>query len=228
MSAFGRIRLRAIACLAVALGLSPVPGAREAQATESYAIAMHGTPAVPADFTHMPYANPDAPKGGRLVESMLGTFDSLNPLIVRGVAVQQIRGLPFERGLVLESLMVRGNNEAFTLYGLLAKSVETDDIRSYVTFHLDPKARFSDGQPVHAEDVLFSWALLRDKGRPNHRQFYSKVAKAEATDPLTVRFDFGGANDRELPLILGLMPVLPRHAVDVATFEETSMSAPVG
>src|SRR4030088_1545061 len=127
MTAFGRIRLRAIACVVVALG--PVPGTREARAAESYAIAMHGAPAVPADFTHMPYANADAPKGGRLVESMLGTFDSMNPLIVRGTAVQQIRGVPFERGLVLERLVVRGNNEAFTLYGLLAKSVETDDVR---------------------------------------------------------------------------------------------------
>src|SRR4030095_5981202 len=127
-----------------------------------------------------------------------------------------------------ESLMARGNEEAFTLYGLLAKSVETDDARSYVTFHLDALARFSDGQPVLAEDVLFSWALLRDKGRPNHRQYYSKVAKAEAKDPLTVRFDLAGANDRALALILGLMPVLPKHAIDVATFEETSMSPPVG
>ena len=100
--------------------------------------------------------------------------------------------------------------------------------RSYVTFRLDPRARFSDGKPVTAEDVLFSWALLRDKGRPNHRQYYAKVAKAEALDPLTVRFDLAGANDRELPLILGLMPVLPRHAVDPATFEETTMTAPVG
>src|ERR1700687_4488713 len=124
--------------------------------------------------------------------------------------------------------MVRGNNEAFTLYGLLAKTVETDDVRSYVTFHLDPRARFSDGKPVTADDVLFSWELLRDHGRPNHRQYYSKVAKAEALDPLTVRFDFGDARDRELPLILGLMPVLARHAVDVATFEETSMTAPLG
>jgi peptide/nickel transport system substrate-binding protein len=183
---------------------------------------MHGAPALAADFTHMPYANPVAPKGGRLIWGLLGTFDSLNPLIVRGLAVQQIRGF------VVESLLARGNDEAFTLYGLLAKSVETDDSRSYVTFHLDPRARFSDGKPVLAEDVLFSWALLRDKGRPNHRQYYSKVAKAEASDPLTVRFDLTGANDRELPLILGLMPVLPRHAVDVATFEETSMSPPVG
>jgi peptide/nickel transport system substrate-binding protein len=228
MPVFRRIRLGIVSCVALALGLFPLVLAQEAPAAESHAIAMHGAPAMPADFSHMPYANPDAPKGGRLVESMLGTFDSLNPLIVRGLAVQQIRGLPFERGLVLESLMVRGNNEPFTLYGLLAKTVETDDARSYVTFHLDPKARFSDGQPLLADDVLFSWELLRDHGRPNHRQYYSKVAKAEALDPLTVRFDFGGASDRELPLILGLMPIVPRHATDPATFEETSMTPPMG
>lgn len=219
---FRRIRLGAAACIALALGLWAVAGVREAEAGESHAIAMHGLPALPADFDHMPYANPAAPKGGRLVWGILGTFDSLNPLIVRGLAVQQIRGF------VVESLMARGNDEAFTLYGLLAKTVETDDARSYVTFHLDPRARFSDGKPVTADDVLFSWELLRDKGRPNHRQYYAKVAKAEATDPLTVRFDLAGANDRELPLILGLMPVLPRHAVDPATFEETTMTGPVG
>ncbi|MEH2497803.1 peptide/nickel transport system substrate-binding protein [Bradyrhizobium sp. AZCC 1678] len=228
MTVCGRIRLRVLACVALALGVTPLAPFCAAKAAESHALAMHGAPALPPNFTHMPYANPDAPKGGRLVEGILGTFDSLNPLIVRGVAVQQVRGLPFERGLVLESLLVRNNDEPFTLYGLLAKSVETDDDRSYVTFHLDPKARFSDGQPVLADDVLFTWALLRDKGRPNHRQYYSKVAKAEAPDPLTVRFDFGGVPDRELPLILGLMPILPRHAVDVATFEETSMTAPTG
>jgi len=189
---------------------------------------MHGAPALPADFTHMPYANPDAPKGGRLVQGLLGTFDSLNPLIVRGIAVQQVRGQGFERGYVYESLMTRGDDEAFTLYGLLARSVETDDARDYVTFHLDPKARFSDGQPVTAEDVLFSWALLRDHGRPGPREYYSKVAKAEALDPLTVRFDFGGVPDRELPLILGLMPILPKHATDVAHFEETTLTPPIG
>jgi peptide/nickel transport system substrate-binding protein len=183
---------------------------------------MHGGPALPADFSHMPYANPDARKGGRLVQGLLGTFDSLNPLIVRGLAIQQIRGF------VVESLMARGNDEPFTLYGLLAKSIETDDARSYVTFRLDSLAQFSDGRPVLAEDVLFSWGLLRDKGRPNHRLYYAKVAKAEALDERTVRFDLSGANDRELPLILGLMPVLPKHAVDVATFEETSMTAPIG
>jgi peptide/nickel transport system substrate-binding protein len=203
-------------------------GPHRVAAAESYALAMHGAPALPADFSHMPYANPDAPKGGRLVQGILGTFDSLNPMIVRGIAVQPIGAAQQMRGLVVESLMARGNDEAFTLYGLLARSVETDDARSYVTFHLNPSARFSDGQPVLADDVLFSWALLRDHGRPNHRQYYAKVAKAEALDSLTVRFDFGGANDRELPLILGLMPILPRHATDVATFEQTTMTAPTG
>src|SRR3954470_14961222 len=204
--------------LAFALGL-PASGAR---AAEAHAIAMHGKPAMPVDFTHMPYANPEARKGGRLTWGILGTFDSLNPFIVKGLAVQPIRNY------VVESLLARGQDEPFTLYGLLASSVETDDARSFVTFRLDPKARFSDGKPVLAEDVLFSWGLLRDKGRPNHRLFYAKVAKAEALDDRTVRFDFGGAGDRELPLILGLMPVLPKHAIDVATFEETSMTAPMG
>jgi peptide/nickel transport system substrate-binding protein len=220
---------------ALTLGLFLATDARQisaqpsqAAAEPTQALAMHGAPALPANYSHMPYANPDAPKGGRLVQGLLGSFDSLNPLIVRGVAVQQIRGYEFERGYVYESLMTRSDDEAFTLYGLLAESVETDGIRSYVTFHLSPKARFSDGQPVRAEDVLFSWALLRDHGRPNHRQYYSKVAKAEALDPLTVRFDFGGVPDRELPLILGLMPILPKHAIDVATFEESSMSPPIG
>jgi peptide/nickel transport system substrate-binding protein len=226
MSASRRMPFRAsiwgVLALVFSAPLSALLGAAGAPAEESYAIAMHGAPAQGADFSHMAYVNPDAPKGGRLTWGILGTFDSLNPFIVRGIAVQQIRGY------VVESLLARGNDEAFTLYGLLAKSVETDEARSYVTFHLDPRAKFSDGTPVLADDVLFSWALLRDHGRPYQRDYYSKVAKAEAPDPLTVRFDFADAHDRELPLILGLMPILPRHAVDVPTFEETSMAAPVG
>src|SRR3954452_137665 len=192
-----RVRIFLFRILAVSVALAFDAGTLSAE--ESYAIAMHGRPALPADFSHMPYVNPDAPKGGRLVQGLLGTFDSLNPLIVRGLAVQQIRGFVFE------SLMARGNDEPFTLYGLLARSIETDDARAFVTFRLDPRARFADGKPVLAEDVLFSWALLRDKGRPNHRLYYAKVTRADAPDQRTVRFDFGGAADRELPLILGLM-----------------------
>jgi peptide/nickel transport system substrate-binding protein len=186
------------------------------------AIAMHGAPALPDDFTALPYVDPDAPKGGRLTEGVLGTFDSLNPLIVQGLAVQPIRGY------VIESLMARSYDEPFTLYGLLAKTVETDAARSYVTFTLNPAAHFSDGTPVTADDVVFSWQLLRDHGRPNHRTYYARVAKAEILNSRTVRFDFVDSSDREMPLILGLMPVLPKHAVDVATFENSTLKAPIG
>jgi len=187
-----------------------------------HAIAMHGEPALPDGFSAFPYANPAAPKGGRLVQGVPGTFDSLNSLIVKGVPAISMRSY------VIESLLVRGYDEPFTLYGLLARTVETDAERTYVTFGLNPAARFSDGTPVTAEDVIFSWQLLRDKGRPNYRTYYVKVAKAESLDARTVKFDLAGANDRELPLILGLMPILAKHAVDPATFEDTTFKPPLG
>jgi peptide/nickel transport system substrate-binding protein len=210
--------VRAALCGVLALAFLMPPAAAQAV----YAIAMHGKPAMPEGFLELPYANPDAPKGGRLTEGVLGTFDSLNPLIVKGLPVQAVRGY------VVESLMARGYDEPFTLYGLLARSVETDDARSYVTFTLDPAAHFSDGAPVTAEDVVFSWQLLRDHGRPNHRTYYSKVVRAEILGERSVRFDLAGSDDRELPLILGLMPILPKHAIDVATFEDTTLKKPIG
>jgi peptide/nickel transport system substrate-binding protein len=212
-------RANLAACGAIiALAAATIPAFAEA----TYAIAMHGKPAFPADSTAMPYANAGAPKGGRLLQGVLGTFDSLNPFIVKGLAAQSLRGYLFE------SLMARGYDEPFSLYGLLARTIETDDARSFVTFSLDPAARFSDGVPVAAADVIFSWQLLRDHGRPNYRTYYAKVAHAEALDERTVRFDFGGAADRELPLILGLMPILPKHAIDAARFEETTLAKPLG
>ena len=203
-------------------GMLALVGATPAAAEAAHAIAMHGTPAMREGFVAPDYANADAPQGGRMVQGVLGTFDSLNPFIVKGLPAQSIRGY------VVESLMARGYDEPFTLYGLLARTVETDDARSYVTFSLDPAAHFSDGSPVTADDVIFSFQILRDHGRPNHRAFYAKVGKAEKLDARSVRFDLGGSNDRELPLILGLMPVLAQHAVDVAHFEETSLAKPVG
>jgi peptide/nickel transport system substrate-binding protein len=191
-------------------------------AEPAHAIAMQGDPALPADFSAFPYVNPNAPKGGRLVKGILGTFDSLNPLIVKGLAPQEIRGY------VIESLMTRGYDEPFTLYGLLAETVETDAARSYVAFRINPAATFSDGTAVTADDVVFSWQLLRDHGRPNYRTYYTKVVSAEVLDARTVRFDLTGNDDRELPLILGLMPVLPRHAINVETFEETPLAPPLG
>ena len=214
---------RTAAGLLLALAVLAHGSFGEAQTAEArHAIAMHGEPALPDGFSQMPYVNPAAPKGGRIVHGVLGTFDSLNPLIVRGIALQQVRTY------VVESLMARGYDEPFTLYGLIAKSVETDAARSYVTFNIDPAARFSDGKPITPDDVIFSWQLLRDKGRPNYRTYYAKVVKAETVGERAVRFDLAGTDDRELPLILGLMPVLARHAVKAETFEDTSFEAPLG
>jgi peptide/nickel transport system substrate-binding protein len=227
------LRLVAAVAAAIVANLAGAAMPAVAEASPQHAIAMHGEPALPAGFAHFPYANPKAAKGGRLTQGVLGSFDSLNPFIIKGLPPQGMRaplvsGSNIIVGYVVESLMARSYDEPFTLYGLLAHTVETDAQRSYVTFGLDPAARFSDGKPVTAEDVVFSWQLLRDKGRPNHRIYYSKVGKAEALDARTVRFDLAGSDDRELPLILGLMPVLARHATNPETFEETSMAVPVG
>jgi peptide/nickel transport system substrate-binding protein len=187
-----------------------------------HGLAMHGEPGLSEGFERLPYAEPGARKGGQFVQGILGTFDSLNPLIVKGIAP------PFIRGYVVESLMARNYDEPFTLYGLVAQSVETDAERSFVTFRVNPAARFSDGKPITAEDVLFSWQLMREKGRPNLRSYYLKVNKAEIVAPRDVRFDLAGSNDRELPLILGLMPVLAKHATAAERFDETSFHAPLG
>ncbi|HBH42183.1 MAG TPA: ABC transporter substrate-binding protein, partial [Rhizobiales bacterium] len=183
---------------------------------------MHGEPQEAKGFTHFPYANPDAPKGGRVTFSIQGSFDSLNPLIVKGAPADAIRDY------VYESLLARANDEPFTLYGLIAESVETPADRSFVEFTLHPEAKFSDGTPITVEDVIFSHALLRDHGRPNHRSYYKKVTKVEQTGERKVRFTFDGSGDREMPLIMGLMPVLPRHLIDPDQFEKTSLVPPIG
>jgi peptide/nickel transport system substrate-binding protein len=193
-----------------------------ASAEPRHGIAMHGEPKYAAGFTAFDYANPDAPQGGRLTRAAQGSFDSLNPLIVMG------QSAPGMRQYVYESLMARAQDEPFSLYGLLAESIETPPDRSWVAFTVREEARFSDGEPVTVDDVIFSHALLRDRGRPNHQFYYSKVAKVEKTGPRTVRFTFGEGGDREMPLIMGLMPVLPEHAIDPETFEETTLEPPVG
>lgn len=188
-----------------------------------HGIAMHGQPALPRGFSHLPYANPDAPKGGALTVGFQGTFDSLNPFNLK--AGSAARGI---RGNVYQTLMMRSDDEPFTLYGLIAKSIETDKDRTWVIFRLNPKARFSDGKPLTAKDVKFSFELLREKGRPQHRSAFSLVKSITTPDAHTVRYDLAGANDRELPLILALMPVLPAHATDVKEFPNATLKIPVG
>lgn len=192
-----------------------------ASAASQHGIAMHGTLKYPAGFSHFDYVNPDAPKGGSVTFGVQASFDSLNPYIVKGNAIAGVREY------VHESLLARSHDEAFSLYGLLAESLEVAGDRSWVIFHVNPAARFSDGAPVTPEDVIFSHGLLREKGRPFHRASFSKVAKAEKVGERAVRFAFK-EQDRELPLILGLMPVLPRHLVKAETFETTGFAIPVG
>lgn len=215
---------RILAPLVVALAaVSPQGGAVAAGAGEQHGIAMHGEPGLPADFTHFPYVNPNAPKGGRIVFGAQGTFDSLNPFPVKGLSAAH--GIT---GLVVETLMRRSLDEPFTLYPLIARSIEVPADRSAVTFHLDPRAHFSDGKPITSADVRFTFELLRDRGRPNYRNSYAKVAAVDVRDDHTIRFDLTGANDRELPLILGIMPVLGRHSIDAASFEATSFRPLLG
>jgi peptide/nickel transport system substrate-binding protein len=189
----------------------------------THGIAMHGEPALPPGFDHLPYANPDARKDGRVTVGVQGTFDSLNPFNVKaGSAAQGIQGN------VYQGLMQRSFDEPFTLYGLIAQSIETDDARSFVTFHLDPRAHFSDGVAITSADVAFSFDLLKTKGRPQQRAAFSLIKAVTTPDEHTIRYDLTGVGDRELPLILAIMPVLPKQHIDVEHFNESTLQAPVG
>ena len=210
------------AAVCALVGLLVVTGSPVCAGERLHAISMHGTPAYPEGFPHFNYVNPDAPKGGKIRFGATGSFDSLNPFIVNGTAAIGLREHVFE------SLMARGYDEPFTLYGLLAQSVEWPADRGSITFHINPDAKFSDGSSVTAEDVAFSLKILRDKGRPNYGTYYSKVVRIEKPDRLTIRFVFDGSGDREIPLIMGLMPILPKHVYEKRDFKKSSLETPVG
>jgi peptide/nickel transport system substrate-binding protein len=212
--------------LGLAATIAAICGASLGHAQPKHGIAMHGEPALPADFGHFPYANPDAPKGGAISYALQGTFDSLNPFIVQGQGASGI--LDLQRGYnVFDSLMQRSADEPFTLYPLLAKSVETDEARSFVEFRIDERARFADGQPVTPDDVIFSLELLRDKGWPRYATTVKKIERMEKVGADGVRLTFKQP-DRELPLILGLWPILPKHATDPETFGKSSLKPLMG
>lgn len=222
--ASARAALAAVALAAGALVAQALaPSAATAQEPQPrHAVAMHGEPALPADYTHFPYADPEAPRGGRMATALQGTFDGLNPFIVTGVAPDAAPKY------VWESLMVRSLDEPFTLYGLVARSITMPDDRTFAVFDLDPRATFSDGRPLTAQDVLFSFEMLRDKGKPFHRSNFGKVASVEVVDDHTIRFDFGDSGDRELPLLVASMPIFASHTMDPETFDRTSLTPPVG
>ncbi len=201
-----------------------------ARAEPVHGIAMHGNPALPADFKNFPYVNLSVKKGGKIAYGVVGTYDSLNPFNLKSIRTTA-RGMwdNIFGNLVYESLMVRSSDEPFTLYGLLAESVEWDEARTYIQFNLNPKAKWSDGQPVTPEDVIFSMEVLRDKGRTPFNARLKPVEKMEKIGERSVRFTFNKLADREFPLILASgTPILPKHIINAATFDQSSLTIPTG
>lgn len=196
------------------------PAVAVGQPQPHHAIAMHGEPKYGPDFTHFDYVNPDAPKGGSLKQAATGTFDSLNPWIIKGRAASGL-------SLTYDTLMTSANDEPFTEYGLVAETIEVPEDRSWAVFTLRPEARFHDGEPITADDVVFSFNILREKGAPMFRYYYGGVEKVTAEGPHRVRFTFVPGDNRELPLILGQMPILPKHYWDGREFGETTLEPPV-
>lgn len=215
----------ALAAGAVALvfaffaSLSPLAAGEIAPA---HGIAMHGEPELPADFERFPYADPNARRGGRKVLALQGTYDSLNPFVVLGVAPD------LAPRFVLESLMTRSLDEPFTVYGLVARSVEMPEDRSQATFRIDPRARFSDGVPLTSEHVRASVELLRRHGKPFHRTNFARIVEMETPDDHTIRFVFDDSGDRELPLLVATAPIFATHTIDPETFDRTTLQPMIG
>ena len=187
----------------------------------SHGIAMHGDMKYANDFTHFEYTNPDAPKGGAVTLAAYGTFDSFNPDIVKGDAATYLN-------LTYDTLMVSAMDEPFTVYGLVAEKVEYPEDRSWVIFHLNANARFHDGHPIRAEDVVFTFNTLVEKGQPFYKAYYADVVKVEAIDDLSVKFTARDDKNRELPLVLGQLKVLPKHYWESRDFSNADLELPLG
>ncbi|MBF8733603.1 ABC transporter substrate-binding protein [Pseudomonas guariconensis] len=193
-----------------------------AMAAPQHALTLYDEPPkYPADFKHFAYVNPDAPKGGTFRQSSFGGFDSLNPFINKGVPADDI-------GLIYDTLMRQSLDEPFTEYGLVAEKIEKAPDNGWVRFYLRPEARFHDGHPMRADDVVFTFNTLMSKGAPLYRGYYADVAEVVAEDPLRVLFKFKHKNNRELPLILGQLPVLPKHWWEGRDFERGNLEIPLG
>lgn len=186
-----------------------------------HGIAMHGVLKYKSGFTHFDYVNPNAPKKGNVALSALGTFDSLNEFITKGNAATGL-------SLTYDTLLKSAEDEAFSEYGLLAKSMTVPEDRSWVIFHLRPEAKWHDGRPITPEDVIFSMKILKQEGAPFFKQYYKDVVNVEKVGPDSVKFSFKDGLNRELVLIVGQMPILSKHYFDTHTFNETFLTPALG
>lgn len=215
MATFGKILRYGVACLFILFSLPAL-----AQ-TAQHGIALHGDPKYGKNFTHFDYVNPGAPKGGEVRLAAIGTFDTLNPFTLKGVAAT-------DAGLVFETLMAASLDEPFSQYGWIAESVTVAPDRSWVSYKIRPEARFHDGKPITPEDAIFSFETLRDKGHPFYRSYYKDVVKAEKTGEREVKFTFKGPGNTELPLIMGQLPVLAKHFWQGKDFTATTLEPILG
>jgi microcin C transport system substrate-binding protein len=219
--------LRALIGGALLGGLAwSVPAAAvEAPAITSHGISAFGDLKYPAGFTHFDYVNPDAPQGGIMSFRGTGasqTFDSLNAFILKGQAAQGL-------GLLYDSLLVGSADEADSSYGLIAKTLEYPEDRSWVIFNMRPEAAFSDGEPITAEDVVFTWQVLVEKVSPSYRIMLRDIENVEALDTHRVKFTFRpDVSTRDLPQLAGGLSILPKHYYDTVPFEESTLVPPVG
>lgn len=214
---------RTLFAVAALVALAAVPAGLIAQprGLAAHGASMYGDLKYGPGFKHFEYVNPKAPKGGDVRLAAIGTFDSLNPFILRGVSAAGL-------GQVFESLMAGSADEPFSQYGLLAERIEMAADRSWVAFTLRPEARFHDGSAITADDVVWTFETLRTRGHPFFRSYYAQVVRTERVGPRRVRFAFAAGDNRELPLIVGQMPVLSRAYWSGRDFERTTLEPPLG
>jgi microcin C transport system substrate-binding protein len=211
-----------VAALALTILLAAGAAATDAaDVTKSDGLSLFGDLKYGADFSHFDYVNPDAPKGGTVRYSSIGTFDNLNLFILKGNAAAGLGGL-------FDTLMFPAGDEPASAYGLVAESVEVPADRSWVQYNLRKEARFQDGSPITPEDVIWTFETLKEKGHPRYRLYYADVMKAEKVGARSVKFSFRTGNNRELPQIVGEMPVLSKAYWSTRDFEKTTLEAPLG
>jgi microcin C transport system substrate-binding protein len=213
--------MRAVALAFTILLAAGAAATDAADVTKSDGLSLFGDLKYGADFSHFDYVNPDAPKGGTVRYSSIGTFDNLNLFILKGNAAAGLGGL-------FDTLMFPAGDEPASAYGLVAESVEVPADRSWVQYNLRKEARFQDGSPITPEDVIWTFETLKEKGHPRYRLYYADVMKAEKVGARSVKFSFRTGNNRELPQIVGEMPVLSKAYWSTRDFEKTTLEAPLG